>query len=154
MRVSIRESPGISGPLPGMESAAKIYGDLHLDFVTIHPFFEGNGRMARLLANLPVLRSGFPPIVIPTEARNDYKNAISSYQETIDFLEEVKDKDIENLPDNPERNYFRILCVYYWKATIDLVDEARRMQPLKESGRIRKNKENDHGHQDRLSEGN
>ena len=69
-------------------------------------------------------------------------------------IEEVKDKDIANLPDNPERNYFRILCVYYWKATIDLVDEARRMQPLKESGRIRKNKENDHGHQDRLSEGN
>ena len=43
MRVSIRESPGISGPLPGMESAAKIYADLHLDFVTIHPFFEGIG---------------------------------------------------------------------------------------------------------------
>ena len=117
-----------------MESAAKIYADLHLDFVTIHPFFDGNGRMARLLANLPVLRSGFPPIVIPTEARNEYKISLSSYQETIDFLEGVKD--IENFPINPERNYFRVFCAHYWKPTIDLLDEARRMQHLKESGRI------------------
>ena len=124
-----------------MESAAQTYADLHLDFVTIHPFFDGNGRVARLLGNLPVLRSGFPPIVVPAEARQEYKKAISAYQDTIQSLDQVKD--VESLPNNPERNYFRVLCSLYWKPTMDLLVEARRMQHLKESGRIDVPKEND-----------
>ncbi|MDR2849197.1 MAG: Fic family protein, partial [Verrucomicrobiota bacterium] len=43
------------------EAVIRAYADTHLGFVRIHPFFDGNGRMARLIANLPVLRWGHPP---------------------------------------------------------------------------------------------
>jgi len=55
------------------------YTQLHLAFVRIHPFFDGNGRLARLLSNLPLLKSGFPPIVIPAEQRQDYLKHLSTY---------------------------------------------------------------------------
>jgi len=38
---------------------------LHLFFVQIHPFTDGNGRTARLLLNYALVSSGFPPINIP-----------------------------------------------------------------------------------------
>jgi Fic family protein len=48
------------------------YTDLHLGFTTVHPYADGNGRMARLLANIPVIENGEPPILIPQELRRDY----------------------------------------------------------------------------------
>ncbi|MCX6768400.1 MAG: Fic family protein [Candidatus Micrarchaeota archaeon] len=36
----------------------------HLKFVRIHPFRDGNGRMARLLMNLILLKRGYPPLNI------------------------------------------------------------------------------------------
>ncbi|NCC37078.1 MAG: Fic family protein, partial [Chloroflexia bacterium] len=44
--------------------AIAAYAHLHLGFVHIHPFWDGNGRLARLLCNLPMLRSGHLPLVI------------------------------------------------------------------------------------------
>ncbi len=49
-----------------------LYTDLHLGFTTVHPYADGNGRMARLLANIPVIEGGEPPILIPQELRRDY----------------------------------------------------------------------------------
>lgn len=106
--------------------AARAYADLHLDFVTVHPFFDGNGRVARLISNLPVLRSGLPPIVVPTEARQEYKRSISDYQATIPGLEGLKD--LLTLPDNLEREHFRNLCRDYWEPTQALLREAMAMQ--------------------------
>lgn len=45
---------------------------LHLNLVTIHPFSDGNGRTARLLMNLALLRSGYAITIIPPVMRNDY----------------------------------------------------------------------------------
>ncbi len=106
--------------------AVSAYANLHLDFVSIHPFFDGNGRVARLVSNLPVLRSGFPPIVVPTEARQEYKRSISDYQATIPALESLEN--LTDLPDNLERAYFRGLCRGYWEPTQALLREAMEMQ--------------------------
>ena len=40
---------------------------LHSIFVKIHPFIDGNGRTARLLLNLELMKSGYVPIVIQKE---------------------------------------------------------------------------------------
>lgn len=111
------------------------YADLHLEFVTIHPFFDGNGRMARLLANLPVLRAGFPPIVVPMEARQAYLKALSDYQESVPNL--VGLAHLEDLPENSQRMRFRELCVGFWGPTLELVKNARTAQQEKEMARNR-----------------
>lgn len=49
---------------------------LHVDFVKIHPFVDGNGRTARLLLNLELLKAGFPAIVLPVEQRLAYYEAL------------------------------------------------------------------------------
>lgn len=45
---------------------------LHHRFVEIHPFIDGNGRVARLLTNLYLIPWGYPPIVLKTEERGKY----------------------------------------------------------------------------------
>jgi Fic family protein len=44
-----------------------VYAWMQMTFVRIHPLFDGNGRVARLIANLPLLKGGFPPLVIAVE---------------------------------------------------------------------------------------
>ena len=52
-----------------------------------HPFWDGNGRIARLLANVPLLKSGLPPIVIPKEKRREYIQLIAAYQMSVGQLD-------------------------------------------------------------------
>ncbi len=43
-----------------------------MGFAHVHPFWDGNGRLARLIANIPILKAGLPPLVIPQEERRTY----------------------------------------------------------------------------------
>lgn len=45
---------------------------LHQRFVFIHPFVDGNGRVARLLMNLALLRNGYTIAIIPAILRHEY----------------------------------------------------------------------------------
>ena len=49
---------------------------LHHRFVQIHPFEDGNGRVARCLASLVLIRAGMFPMVVMNEERDDYLDAL------------------------------------------------------------------------------
>ena len=61
---------------------------IHKEFVFIHPFVDGNGRTARLLMNLILLKKGYNIATIPLITRREY----------IEYLEEahVNDKNFIN----------------------------------------------------------
>ncbi|MCF8460676.1 MAG: Fic family protein [Flavobacteriales bacterium] len=52
----------------------------HLWFVSIHPFYDGNGRTARLLTNLFLISQGFPPIIIKTDEKEKYNRYLADVQ--------------------------------------------------------------------------
>jgi hypothetical protein len=54
---------------------------LHHRFVQIHPFADGNGRVARALTLLVLEKCQFPPLVIDRWHRNDYFDALEKANE-------------------------------------------------------------------------
>lgn len=53
---------------------------LHLKFVSIHPFIDGNGRTSRLIMNLALIQDGYQLAIIPPILRTEYNNTIRHYQ--------------------------------------------------------------------------
>jgi Fic family protein len=60
--------------------AVELAALVHLKFVTIHPFADGNGRISRLMMNFILNRKGYPLINIPYDGRNSYYNALERAQ--------------------------------------------------------------------------
>jgi len=50
--------------------------DAHFRLVAIHPFGDGNGRTARLLMNLILLRGGYPPVAVRPQDRKTYLDTL------------------------------------------------------------------------------
>lgn len=64
-----------------VSAVAQVIGIVHAETVLIHPFREGNGRLARLLATLMALQAGLPPLDfsgVQGLARRRYFAAIQS----------------------------------------------------------------------------
>ena len=53
----------------------------HLEFETIHPFCDGNGRIGRVLINYQFQRLGFPGIIIRDKEKKEYYNTFTEYRE-------------------------------------------------------------------------
>lgn len=53
---------------------------VHLKFVTIHPFTDGNGRISRLMMNFILKQHKFPLFDIPYTKRNGYYNSLERSQ--------------------------------------------------------------------------
>ncbi len=50
--------------------------DAHFRLTAIHPFSDGNGRTARLLMNLLLIRGGYVPVAVRPEDRRVYLDAL------------------------------------------------------------------------------
>ncbi len=59
---------------------------IHMEFVNIHPFIDGNGRCARLLMNLYLMRSGLVPVIIQNRDRKRYIDHIVASQTRGDHM--------------------------------------------------------------------
>jgi Fic family protein len=53
----------------------------HSIFVRIHPFKDGNGRMARLLMNFVLLRAHYPYLIVLNKKRDQYLDAVMQWQD-------------------------------------------------------------------------
>ncbi len=72
----------------------------HLEFESIHPFVDGNGRVGRLIMNLELMRFGFLPINIMVEDRERYYSCFTDYDVTKEpnkMIELVTERESEEL---------------------------------------------------------
>lgn len=102
----------------------KSYVRLHMSFVAIHPFWDGNGRIARLIANLPCLKTGHPPIIIEKERRYDYIMALAEYTLT----HGVPSRDTLLVHEGKAFDKFCSFCGQCWQGSWALVKEAHVLQ--------------------------
>ena len=72
--------------------------EAHKRFVFIHPFVDGNGRVARLLMNLILIRHGYPVAIIPPILRAEYISLLEIAHHTpAKFIDFIVDREIETL---------------------------------------------------------
>ena len=78
------EIPALMGGFAKWLSAAPATADsaftAHRQLVGIHPFNDGNGRTARILMNLILIRGGYPPVAVWPEDRAAYLSALQQDQ--------------------------------------------------------------------------
>jgi Fic family protein len=66
----LMQRPGVWLEAAPIEPATAFDG--HYRLTAIHPFGDGNGRTARLLMNLMLIRGGYPPVAVRPEDRKTY----------------------------------------------------------------------------------
>lgn len=81
----------------------------HYKLVEIHPFIDGNGRTARLLMDLILLRSGFLPLIILPIERKRYISHIYLRNSKIEILQ--YHNYMLNLLDKSMNMYVKMFCV-------------------------------------------
>lgn len=61
----------------GKLSALELASLFHYRYIRIHPFEDGNGRIARLLVNFILLRAGYPMIIVRSDDKDKYLSALN-----------------------------------------------------------------------------
>lgn len=61
---------------PGAEHPVVFAAKAHVELARVHPFVDGNGRTARLLTSLLLMRRGYPPAMYAAARREEYFKAL------------------------------------------------------------------------------
>ena len=64
-------------------SALELASLFHYRYIRIHPFEDGNGRIARLLVNFILLRTGYPMVIVRSDDKDQYLSALNRSDVTI-----------------------------------------------------------------------
>ncbi len=67
-----------------------IAATFHYRFVRIHPFDDGNGRMARLLMNMILIKHGYTVAVVPIQQRSRYISTLEQADNSEDLSEFIE----------------------------------------------------------------
>lgn len=105
-----------------LEESIKKYTRCHIGFTSIHPFFDGNGRLARLLANISMLKNGYLPLIIDNKKRKRYIELLSIYNINTIELDNKSDNIIE------ENRYFDDIYEFFkleYQNSLLLLNEIR-----------------------------
>lgn len=73
---------------------------LHHKLVHIHPFFDGNGRISRIIMNLFLMQSGFPLVIILKNDRKKYYNILEqadkgNYKPLVRFIAQAIERSLD-----------------------------------------------------------
>ena len=107
-----------------VKNAHHYYAKIHMGFAHIHPFWDGDGRMARLIANVPLLKAGLPPLVISQEKRRIYIQTLAEYQINTGQLDTTSTV----WPDSEQLKSFEDFCQSAYATTRELIENAYLIQ--------------------------
>ena len=80
---------------------------LHKKFVFIHPFKDGNGRVARLLMNTALIQDGYLPALIPPILRTDYISLLEkAHIDDKPFINFIAERELES-----QKDFLRLLHI-------------------------------------------
>ncbi|MEA1920510.1 MAG: Fic family protein [Campylobacterota bacterium] len=122
MALWFEEFRDISKKEISLQESIKRYTRSHIGFTSIHPFFDGNGRLARLLANITMLKNGYLPLIIDNKKREKYIKLLSSYNLHSSELTSQSDAIIE------ENSYFEAIYEFFisqYQNSQALLDEIK-----------------------------
>ena len=57
-----------------------ITSDFHLNFISVHPFYDGNGRTTRIFTNLILIACGLPVVIIKDDQKDRYYRCLADIQ--------------------------------------------------------------------------
>ena len=69
----------------GTLSPVELAALFHYRYIRIHPFEDGNGRIARLMVNFILSRHGYPMIVVRSRKKTEYLEALHATDQNVGF---------------------------------------------------------------------
>jgi Fic family protein len=84
---------------------------IHATLAKIHPFLDGNGRLARLVLNYYLMRAQYLPISIPIRLKETYIKALEVFK---------NDKNI-----TPLKTFFKTLLIHRYEEVMNALEISR-----------------------------